>query len=73
MVFSISYKQNVEVRMVHCHRLLFPKNSIFLYLKIDIILANSADSDEMAYHAEFYLDLHCLLIYPFRGLRSSKG
>ena len=37
----------------------FQKN-IFISLKIDFVLANSADPDEMQHHAAFYLGLHCL-------------
>ena len=31
-----------------------------------MILANSADPDEMQYYAAFHLGLHCLLKYTFR-------
>ena len=43
----------------------------FLFLKIDFVLANSADPDEMRPCAAFHLGLHCLLKLLFRGLRSS--
>ena len=33
---------------------------MFLSLKIDFVLANSADSDEMQHYVAFYLGLHCL-------------
>ena len=33
----------------------------------DMILANSADTDEMQHNAAFHLGLHCLSNYPFRG------
>ena len=36
------------------------KNIVFLSLKIDIVLANRADPDEMPHYAAFHLDLHCL-------------
>ena len=42
-------------------------------LKIDFVLANSADPDEMPHHAAFHLGLRCLPKYPFRGFRSTKG
>ena len=32
---------------------------MFLSLKIDFVLANSADPDEMQHSAAFHLDLHC--------------
>ena len=40
--------------------------SVFLSLKVVLILANSADPDEMEHDAAFHLDLHCLPKYPFR-------
>ena len=42
-------------------------NTVFLSLKIDFVLANSADPDEMPHYASFHLCLHCLSKYPFRG------
>ena len=39
---------------------------VFLSLKIDLILANSVDPDEMPHYAAFHLGLHCLLKYLFR-------
>ena len=35
------------------------QNIVFLSLKIDFVLANSADPDEMSDHATFRLELHC--------------
>ena len=43
-----------------------PKNITFLSLKIDFVLANSADPDEMLHYAVFHLGLHCLPKYPFK-------
>ena len=40
------------------------KKYIFLFLKIDVVLANSTDLDEMPHHAAFHLDLHCLSKCP---------
>ena len=34
---------------------------VFLSLKVVLILANSADPDEMQHYAAFLLGLHCLL------------
>ena len=36
------------------------KNNVFLSLKINFVLANSVDPDEMTYYAAFHLGLHCL-------------
>ena len=47
-----------------------PNNIVFLYLKIDFFLANSADTDEMPHLAAFHLSLHCLPKYPFRFFKS---
>ena len=40
--------------------------------KIDLVLGNSTDSDEMPYHAAFHLGLHCLLVYGFLVWRGSN-
>ena len=42
-------------------------------LKINLVLANSSDPDEMPHSAAFYLGLHCLHKYRFRGFQSIKG
>ena len=49
------------------------KKYIFLSLKIDFVLANSADPDEMLIYETFHLGLHCLLKYLFRGFQYTKG
>ena len=36
-------------------------------LKIDFVLPNSADPDEVPHFAAFHLDLHCLQMYQFMG------
>ena len=38
-----------------------------------IILANSADPDEMQHNAAFHLSLHCLPMYPFKGFQYTMG
>ena len=43
------------------------KYDVFLSLKVVLILANSADPDEMQHYAAFHLVLHCLPKYMFRG------
>ena len=42
-------------------------------IKVVIILANSADPDEMQHNAAFHLGLHYLPEYPFRGFQYTKG
>ena len=39
----------------------------FLSLLVVLILANIEDQDEMQQYAAFYLGLHCLPKYTFRG------
>ena len=46
---------------------------VLLSLKIVLILANSADPDEMQHYSAFHLGLHCLHKYPFRGFQHTKG
>ena len=50
----------------------FLKNA-FLSLKINFVLENSADPDEMPHYAAFHLGLHCLPKYLLRGFWSSRG
>ena len=38
-----------------------------------LILANSADPDEMQRYATFHLRLHCLPKFMFRGFQYTKG
>ena len=38
----------------------FLNYDVFLYLKVGLMLANSADTDEVQHYAAFHLGLHCL-------------
>ena len=40
------------------------KKYIFLFPRIEFVLANSADLNEMPHNAAFLLGLHCLSKYP---------
>ena len=51
----------------------FQNYSIFLSMKIVLILANGEGSDEMQHYAAFHLGLHCLPKYPFRGFQYTKS
>ena len=51
----------------------FLNYQVSLSLKVVLILANSADPDEMQHYAAFHLGLHCLPKYPFRGFQYTKG
>ena len=52
--------QNGSLFIFRGHTLKFPEDFVFLFLKIYIIIANSADPDEMPPYAAFHLGLHCL-------------
>ena len=43
-----------------------------LSLMINIVLANSANPDEVPHYAAFHLGIHCLAKYTFRGFQSTK-
>ena len=45
---------------------IFFLNIVFLSLKFDFVLANSADPDEKPHYAAFDLDFHCLPKYMCR-------
>ena len=47
--------------------------NLFMFLKMVLIKAISADSDEMQHYAAFHLGLHCLPKYPFRSFMRTKG
>ena len=52
------------------------KNSIKRHISVPnivIILANSADLDEMPQYAAFHLVLHCLLKYLFTHIQNEKS
>ena len=40
---------------------------MFISLKIDSVLANKADPNEIPHYAEFHLGVHCLTKYLFNG------
>ena len=42
-------------------------------LKVVEIVANRVDRDEMQHYAVFYMDLHCLAKYRFKGFQYTKG
>ena len=46
---------------------------IFLSLKIDFIIANIADPDEIPQYAAFHLSIHCLPKYLFNVIQKEKG
>ena len=64
----IQYIWDGPLYILRGHRLKFPKNIVFISLKLDFIFAKSAYPDEMLRNAAFHLGLHCLPKYPFWGL-----
>ena len=46
---------------------------MFLSLKINFVFVNGINFDKMLHSAAFYLSLHCLQKYLFRGFHSTKG
>ena len=46
---------------------------VCLSLKIDYVLANSADPNEMPHIAAFHLGLNCLQKYSFKEEPANKG
>ena len=53
--------------------LYFPKYIVFISLKINFVLANSADPDEMLYSVAFHMGPHCRQKYLFKGFTLYKG
>ena len=49
----------------------FLNNDLFMSLKINFIIENIADPDEMQHYAAFHMGLHCLLeyMYLFTGIQ----
>ena len=47
--------------------IILSKKVVFVSLKINFVLANSEGSYKMSHNAAFYLGLHCLQKYLFRG------
>ena len=64
MEFSIKFvtvKSGWSIICIKGSQVIISKNIVFLSLKIDFVLANSADPDEMQPSAAFHLGLHFLL------------
>ena len=58
--------------MLRGHRSKFLNFITFLSLKIVLILANSADPDEMRPYAAFHLGLHCLPKYIISKMKGAN-
>ena len=57
----------VQCTSIEGSQVIISENIVFLTLKIDFVLAISADPDEMPHNASFHLSLHCLPKYSFWG------
>ena len=66
---------NIPFCILRGHRLKFLDYDVFLSLKVVLILANSANPDELQHYAAFHLGLHCLPKYLFRdsSIQSLNG
>ena len=51
----------------------FQNNNLSLSLKIDFVLANSADPDEIPHYAAIHMGISCLSKYPIRVFWFQKG
>ena len=47
--------------------------TIILKISDLFLFTNRVDPDEMQHYAAFYLGLHCLQKYSFRGFQNTKG
>ena len=76
MEFSIKFdtvKSGWSSVYIEGSQVIISTKIVFLSLKIDFVLANSVNPDEMLHIAAFHQGLHCLSKYPFRGFWSSNG
>ena len=62
-----------HVKMLHCWKSHVTAHIVFLSLKTDVVLANSAEPGEMLQFAAFHLCLQCLQKYQSMGCQSTKG
>ena len=61
--FNIKFdtvKLGWSIEYIEGQRLYFPNIVYLPSLKIDFVLKNSADPDEIPHYVAFHLDLHCL-------------
>ena len=69
----IRYTWDCALYIMRGSQVVISKIIVVISQKIDFVLANSADPDEMQHYAAFHLGLHCLPKYLFTGFWSSKG
>ena len=76
MEFSIKLhiiKLGWSILYIEGSHVIFSKKYGISSLKIDFVLAKSADPDERLLLAAFHLGLHCSQKYPLWGFRSKMG
>ena len=76
MEFSIklyTIKSRWSIISTEGSQVIISKNYRFSFFKIDFVLANSTDCDEMPQNVAFHLGLHRLMKYPFMAFQSAKG
>ena len=60
-------KSGWSIVYIERSQVIISKNIIFLSLKINLVFANSADTDEKPHYAAFHQGLHCMQKFPFSG------
>ena len=65
-------KSGWSIVYIEGSQVIISKNILFFSLKVDFVLANSADPDEMPHYVAFHLSFHCLQKYRFKGFWSIK-
>ena len=61
-IFIHTISMGLPILYLRGHRYNFLNYDVFRSLKVVLILANSADPDEMQHYAAFHLGLHCWLV-----------
>ena len=73
MEFSINFDTVKSGWYIISTEVILSKKYLFFSVKINFVLANGADPDEMPHNAAFHQGLHCLPKYLFRGFKTIKG
>ena len=74
MEFSLKFdtvKSGWSIVYTEGSQVIISKNIIFIFLKINFVMANSADPDEMPHLGKFHLSLHFLSKKHLGGFWSS--
>ena len=74
MEFSIEFdtvKLGWSIICIEGPQVIISKNMLYLSQKMNFVLGNSADPDEMPHNAAFHLGLHRLPKHPYWGFWST--